>query len=235
MAGSKGADDETRIHDIYARLIKAAENWPITTLDHYAGQPFKALIAGMLSAQTREEQTLAAAENLFALADTPQAMRQLTDEQILEAVRPVTYYHNKAKYVREICDRLVEVDAGIVPNTIDELVHYRGVGWKVAVLTLQVGFDIHEDITVDVHVNRISKRLGLVDPAVKQPAKINDALKAILPREFWARWNPLLVIFGREVCKPTYPQCATCFLNELCPRVGVKQTGPRSFKNAEYI
>jgi endonuclease-3 len=109
------------------------------------------------------------------------------------------------------------------------------VGWKVAVMTLQVAFDIHEDITVDVHVNRISKRLGLVDPAVTQPPKINDALKKVLPREFWARWNPLLVIFGREVCKPPYPQCATCFVNDLCPRVGVVQTGPTTYKNADYV
>ncbi|HLV37134.1 MAG TPA: hypothetical protein VKY59_18580, partial [Spirillospora sp.] len=79
------------------------------------------------------------------------------------------------------------------------------------------------------------KRLGLVNPATKQPAKINDELKQVLPREFWARWNPLLVLFGREVCKPTYPQCATCFLRDLCPRIGVVQIGPRRFKNAEYL
>lgn len=227
-------NEEQRIREIYARLSEAAEQWPITTLEHFEGQPFKALIAGMLSAQTREEQTMAAANTLFALADNPYDMLKLTDEQIFNAVRPVTYFQNKAKYVREICQRLVEVDGGVVPNTVEELVQYRGVGWKVAVLTLAVGFNIHEDITVDIHVNRISKRLGLVDPAIKQPEKINEALKAVLPREFWPRWNPLMVLFGREVCKPTYPQCARCFLFELCPRINVIQTGPNTYKNAEY-
>ena len=223
-----------RAREIYKRLVEAAENWPITTLDRFQGQPFKALIAGMLSAQTREEQTLAAANTLFALADNPYDMLKLSDEQIFNAVRPVTYYQNKAKYVREICERLVEVDGGVVPNTVEALMKYRGVGWKVAVLTLQVGFDIHEDITVDIHVNRISKRLGLVDASIKSPEKINIALKQVLPREFWARWNPLMVIFGREVCKPTYPQCATCFLYDLCPRINVIQTGPRTYKNEEF-
>jgi endonuclease-3 len=226
--------ENEHIDEIYRRLIEAAEDWPITTLDHYQGQPFKALIAGMLSAQTREEQTLQAAETLFALADNPAAMLALSDDQILEAVRPVTYYHNKAGYVREICQRLIAVNGGEVPQDLDALMAYRGVGWKVAVMTREVAFDIHEDITVDVHVNRISKRLGLVDPAVKQPARINETLKALLPRNYWARWNPLLVIFGREVCKPTYPQCVSCFLNDLCPRVGVVETRPGQFKNADF-
>jgi endonuclease-3 len=231
---SPSQNDQSRIREIYQRVSEAAKHWPITTLDHFQGQPFKALIAGMLSAQTREEQTLQAANTLFALADNPHDMLQLTDAQILDAVRPVSFFQNKAKYVRAICQRLVEVDGGVVPNTVEALTKYRGVGWKVAVLTLEVGFDIHEDITVDVHVNRISKRLGLIDSGIKQPEKINDALKLVLPREFWAQWNPLMVLFGRAVCKPTYPQCATCFLNDLCPRINVIQTGPNSYKNADY-
>ncbi len=223
-----------RIDEIYKRLTEAAKNWPTTSLDHFQGQPFKALIAGMLSAQTREEQTLAAANALFAMADNPEDMLKLTDEQILSAVRIVSYYESKAKYVREICERLVEHDGGVVPRTVPELMEYRGVGWKVAVLTLEVGYDIHDDITVDVHVNRISKRLGLIDPKIKQPAKINEALKLVLPREYWGQWNPLMVLFGRAICQPTYPKCATCFLYELCPRINVIQTGPKSYKNAEY-
>jgi endonuclease-3 len=228
-------NEQERIRHIYQRIRAAAQEWPPTTLEHFQGQPFKALIAGMLSAQTREEQTLAAARALFALADNPHDMLALSDEQILNAVRPVSYYQNKARYVREICQRLVTHDGGVVPRTLDALMQYRGVGWKVAVLTLEVGYDIHDDITVDVHVNRISKRLGLVSPATTQPQKINEELKAVLPREYWPRWNPLLVLFGREVCKPTYPQCGRCFLRDLCPRVGVIQTGPNSYKNADYM
>ncbi|MBZ0297505.1 MAG: endonuclease III [Anaerolineae bacterium] len=224
-----------RVREIYKRIEQAAKDWPTTSLDYFQEEPFKALIAGMLSAQTREEQTLAAAQALFALADSPDDMLKLTDEQILQAVRPVSYFQSKAKYVREICQRLVEVYDGVVPHTLDDLITFRGVGWKVAVLTLQVGFGIHDDITVDVHVNRISKRLGLVAPSVKQPAKINEALKLVLPRAFWAHWNSYMVQFGREVCKPTYPQCASCFLRDLCPQIGVVEVAPGRFKSEAYL
>lgn len=227
-------DDSARIREIYERISAAAKHWPPTTLSYYKNQPFKALIAAMLSAQTREEQTFLAMNNLFALADNPDDMLKLTDEQIAEAIRPVMYWENKVKYVRDIAQR-VAANGGVVPNTVDELMEYKGVGWKVAVLTLAVGYGRTEDITVDVHVGRIGKRLGLVDPGTKQPPKINEELKRKLPREYWPHWNGLMVQFGREVCKPTYPQCATCLVRDLCPRIGVVQTGPRSFKDAAYV
>jgi endonuclease-3 len=226
--------EEARIREIYERIYRAAQNWPPTTLSYYEGQPFKALIAAMLSAQTREEQTFKAMNQLFALADNPDDMLKLSDEQILKAVSPVMYFENKAKYVREICRRLVEHDKDIVPHTVDELMEYRGVGWKVAVLTLAVGYGIYDDITVDVHVNRIGKRLGLVNPATKQPPKINEELKKVLPREFWPYWNGLMVQFGREICNPTYPRCATCIVRDLCPQVGVIKIGPNRYKDAGY-
>jgi endonuclease-3 len=224
-----------RIHELYRRISQAAQDWPPTTLSHYEGQPFKALIVAMLSAQTREEQTLAAMNNLLALADTPEAMLQLSDEQILQAVSPVSFFQNKARYVREICHRLVTQYGGSVPRALDELVQFKGVGWKVAVLTLAVGYGIYDDITVDVHVARIGRRLGLVPPQTRQPEKVNEELKRILPRGCWPHWNGLMVQFGRAVCKPTYPQCATCLVRDLCPRVGVVQTGPRSYKEGDYL
>jgi endonuclease-3 len=226
-------DETERIREIHDRISEAAKNWPPTTLSYYEGQPFKALIASMLSAQTREEQTFAAMNALFELADTPDAMLQLTDDQIIQAIRPVMYWEKKYQYVKDIAQR-VAANGGVVPRTLDELMEYKGVGWKVAVLTLAVGYGIYDDITVDVHVARIGKRLGLVKPDTKQPPKVNEELKQALPREYWRNWNFLMVAFGREVCKPTYPQCATCLVRDLCPRVGVVQTGSRSFKDASY-
>ncbi len=227
-------DETTRIRDIYERISKAAEKWPPTTLSHFEGQPFKALVASMLSAQTREEFTLEAMTNLFALADSPEGILALSDEQIIEAIRPVMYYESKGRYLRDICLKVAE-NGGVVPKTVDELTQYKGVGWKVAVLTLAVGYSIFDDITVDVHVARISKRLGLVKPEVKQPPKINEALKAVLPREMWPYWNGLMVQFGREVCQPTYPQCDACPVRELCPQVGVVAIGRGRYKNSEYL
>jgi endonuclease-3 len=226
-------DESERIREIHDRISEAAKSWPPTTLSYYEGQPFKALIASMLSAQTREEQTFAAMNALFELADKPDAMLRLTDDQIIQAIRPVMYWEKKYQYVKDIAQR-VAANGGVVPRSLDELMEYKGVGWKVAVLTLAVGYSIYDDITVDVHVARIGKRLGLVQPDTKQPPKVNEELKRALPREYWRNWNFLMVAFGREVCKPTYPQCATCLVRDLCPRVGVVQTGPRSFKDAGY-
>jgi endonuclease-3 len=226
--------EDERVREIYERISTAAKSWPPTTLSYYEGQPFKALIAAMLSAQTREEQTFKAMNNLFALADNPKDMLKLSDEQIREAVSPVMYFENKAKYVREICQRLIDHDKGVVPRTLEALTEYRGVGWKVAVLTLATGYGIYDDITVDVHVNRIGKRLGLVNPATKQPPKISEELKKVLPREYWPRWNGLMVQFGREVCNPTYPQCAKCQVRDLCPQINVIKVGNNRFKDAGY-
>src|SRR5262249_44515999 len=153
---------------------------------------FKALIAAMLSAQTREEQTFAAMNALFKLADNPDDMLKLTDKQIAEAIHPVQYWESKVRYVRDIAQGVAN-NGGVVPRTIEGLTEYKGVGWKVAVLTLATGYGIYDDITVDVHVARIGRRLGLVKPETKQPPKVNEELKKILPRDYWRDWNALMV------------------------------------------
>jgi endonuclease III len=227
-------DEEAHVREIYRRISEAAKNWPPTTLSYYKNQPFKALIASMLSAQTREEQTFAAMNALFELADNPDDMVKLTDEQIAGAIRPVMYWEPKVRYVRDIAEK-VAVNGGVVPQTLEELMEYKGVGWKVAVLTLATGYGVDTDITVDVHVARIGRRLGLVKPETeKYPPKVNEELKKVLPREYWSTWNALMVQFGREVCKPTYPQCRTCLVRDLCPQIGVIETSPGRFKEASY-
>jgi endonuclease-3 len=219
-------DEAARIDTIFERLCAHAAHWEPTSLSHYRGQPFKALIAAMLSAQTREEQTTAAAEALFALADNPFDMVRLPDARILEAITPVQYAGSKAGYVRDIAEK-VAANGGKVPQSLEELQTYRGVGWKVAVLTLHMGYGRTEDITVDVHVVRIGKRLGLVAAATKQPEKINRELKAVLPHRMWEHWNALMVMFGRKVCLPSYPRCPKCFLNDVCPKNGVEKVSRR--------
>jgi len=227
-------NEADRIQTIYERLSEAGEKWEPTTLSHFEGQPFKALVASMLSAQTREEQTMAAMNALLKLADNPFDMLNLSDDQLREAIRPVAYAESKLRYLRDIIKK-VAANNGEVPRTIEELVAYKGVGWKVAVLTLATGYGIYDDITVDVHVARIGRRLGLVKPEIKDPPKVNDALKLILPRVMWPYWNGLMVQFGRAVCLPTYPKCASCLVRELCPRVGVVEIGRGRFKEGDYM
>jgi endonuclease III len=219
-------DEQTRVREIYERLRRESEHWDPTSLSYFKGQPFKALLASMLSAQTREEQTTEAANKLFALADNAFDMVKLTDEQIYDAIKGVQYAEPKVKYVRDIAER-VAANGGKVPETVEALMEYKGVGWKVAVLTLHMGYGRTEDITVDVHVLRIGIRLGLVARTTKQPPKANDQLKQVLPRDMWEHWNALMVMFGRNVCQPTYPRCPKCPVNDLCPKITVEFVSSR--------
>jgi endonuclease III len=213
--------EQTRVREIFRRLQAASVDWEPTSLSHFKGEPFKALVAGMLSAQTREEQTLAASRALFALADNPADMLKLSDEQIFEAIQVVSYARSKVPYARDIAEKVAAND-GVVPDTLDELTQMKGVGWKVAAVTLNVGFGYTDDIAVDVHVFRIGQRMGLVDLSIKQPPKAGEALKKVLPRDIWQYWNALMVRFGRTVCQPTYPRCDACPVNDLCPKIGVQ-------------
>jgi endonuclease-3 len=209
------------IDTIFRRLIDHAHDWGATTLDPYIGQPFQVMITAMLSTQTREERTMEAAEKLFALADTPAGILALEDDAIREAIRGVSFYNNKVRFTRRICERLA-ANGGTVPAEMDALLAYEGIGWKVAALVMAVGHGRRDFIAVDTHVDRISKRLGLIDPGVKGAQPIEAALKDALPPDIWPEWNGLMVLFGRAVCKARGPLCDSCPVRDLCPRVGVK-------------
>lgn len=209
---------------IFERLNQAADKrWEQTAVQETRKHrdPFRTLIASMLSARTREEQTHQATENLFSLANTPADMLELTDEQISEAISPVTYNESKVAYVRGLCQVLVDQHGGNVPSDLASLTALPGVGWKTATLTQWIAFGIAEEICVDVHVARIGKRLGLVNIKTKQPQKVSQELMQVIPKHLWGVWNPMMVRFGREVCYPTYPNCSACPLNDICPKIGI--------------
>ena len=218
------AEKHALTETIFQRLSDAAhDTWERTAVQETADldDPFRTLIASMLSARTREEDTRAATNALFTQGENPQAMMQLSDEQILNAIRPVTYAKSKVPYVRGICEKLVNEHEGQVPRKLDDLTALSGVGWKTAVLTQWIAFGIAEAICVDVHVGRIGKRLGLVNVKTKPPQKISQELMQAVPEKLWGAWNPLMVRFGREVCYPANPNCKDCPLNDLCPKIGV--------------
>lgn len=204
-----------RLHEVFEKIHEC------TTLQRYENQPFHTLIAAMLSARTLEEHTKEAMDHLFALADTPEKMAQLPEAVVLQAIQSVTYPQNKARYVLQICEKLAAL-GGEVPRTVEELTQFPGVGWKSAVLTLWIAYQLAPEICVDVHVARIGIRLGMVNPKTTDPQKVSRELMAIVPRDIWGAWNPLMVVFGRNICFPTKPDCADCPVNDLCPKVGVK-------------
>jgi endonuclease III len=213
--------DTRRLHTIYTRLKAESVHWDETSMHPYNGQPFRALIAAMLSTQTREEQTAAASEALFAIADTPTAVLEIGEDAVREAIRPASFYNNKARHIIGIAHMLLDQYEGKVPEALEDLMTLPGIGYKVAVLVRYVAFGHTDHITVDTHVDRIAKRLGIISPDVKGTEKIGRALEAELPSEYYGEWNALMVMFGREVCKARGPLCQSCFLADVCPRIGV--------------
>ena len=218
-------DEQQRTATIYERLEAKAkeEDWERTAVQEAVdtGNPLRILISAMLSARTREEDTRKATNNLFNLAETAEGILQLSDEQIMQAIRMTTYPETKVPYVRGICEKIIHEHGGEVPKTLEALSDLPGVGWKTAVLTQWLAFGIAEEICVDVHVARIGTCLGLVNPKTKQPEKVSKELMQYVPKELWGPWNPLMVRFGREICLFDKPRCLICPLNDICPKVGV--------------
>ena len=187
------------------------------------GDPFRVLVATMLSAQTQDPVTFAASQRLFGRAATPAAVVRLPVRQIERLIYPVSFYRNKARHVREACRQLLDRFAGRVPATMDELLTLPGVGRKTANLVLILAHRSGENICVDTHVHRISNRLGWV--ATRTPEQTEQALYKTVPKRWWSAVNQFLVTWGQNVCRPVYPRCGSCEIDGLCPRVGVTRIG----------
>jgi len=185
------------------------------------GDPFLTLISCLLSLRTRDEVTSKAAERLFSLAKTPEAMLKLRIDDIESAIYPVGFYHRKAKQIVEICSTLVERYNSKVPDELDELLKLRGVGRKTANIVLTIGYN-KPGIAVDTHVHRISNRMGIV--ATKNPNETEFALRRVVPEQNWLILNELFVLHGRSVCTPLSPRCSICPVYQYCKRVGVTRS-----------
>ena len=193
----------------------------VTKLAEEHRDPFEILISTLLSLRTKDEVTAAATERLFALASTPEEMVALPEEEIRKAIYPAGFYRNKAKTIRHVCRELIDRYQSRVPDTIEELLTFRGVGRKTANLVVSLGFN-GAGLCVDTHVHRISNRLGYV--RTKTPDETERALRVKLPPEHWSRYNTLLVAFGRNTCRPVSPLCSGCPVAAYCDRVGVKKS-----------
>jgi endonuclease-3 len=198
----------------------ASWNAPVVTfIALQTRDPFRVLVSCLLSLRTKDETTGPASLRLFALADTPQAMKGLTPSAIEKAIYPVGFYRTKARTLLELSRTLVEQYEGKVPEDLDELLKFKGVGRKTANLVLTQGFAKH-GICVDTHVHRISNRWGYVRTKTAHETEL--ALRARLPRRYWIEYNDLLVAFGQTICQPVSPLCDTrCPVRKYCPRIGV--------------
>ena len=183
--------------------------------------PFLILISTLLSLRTKDRTTREAGDRLFAMARTPAAMLKLPLKKLERVIYPVGFYRTKAKAIHQICRRLIDEYGGIVPDSIDELVTFPGVGRKTANLVVTIGYG-KPGICVDIHVHRISNRWGYIK--TKTPEESEQALRRTLPKQYWIIYNDLLVPYGQNLCLPVSPLCSTCKLTELCDRVGVTRS-----------
>jgi endonuclease-3 len=211
-------DDE--IHQAMAILSEAVKGWvtpAVTIVATRDRDPFKVLVSCILSLRTRDQTTAEASQRLFGLADTPEKVALLSAAEIEAAIYPVGFYRNKALQIREISRQLAE-SGGSVPDDLDALLKFKGVGRKTANLVLTLGYG-KPGICVDIHVHRICNRWGYV--TTRNPEGTETALRKKLPPEYWIVINDLLVSFGQNLCTPVSPRCSICPLYRLCDRVGV--------------
>lgn len=175
--------------------------------------PFIVLIACILSLRTNDRTTYPATMRMLELGKTPKDFLKVKLEDLEKAIYPVGFYKNKAKQILDIASELYYNYNSIVPKDIDELTKFKGVGRKTANLVQSKGYNL-PSICVDVHVHRISNRLGIV--STNEPEETEFALKENLPKELWSDINTLFVTLGQNVCKPTKPNCDVCKLQKYC-------------------
>jgi len=178
-----------------------------------AARPFRILIATILSARTKDENTTKAANQLFKVYGTPQKLANAKVKDIEKIIKSVGFYHVKSKRIIEVAKLLISKYHGKVPADIDELVEIPGVGRKTANCVLVYAFE-QPAIPVDTHVHRISNRLGLV--STKMPEETEMELRKTIPKKFWLDINNTFVMYGQNICKPISPMCEVCKIRNTC-------------------
>lgn len=177
--------------------------------------PYLVLIGCILSLRTNDRTTYPATLRMLELADNPEDMAKVKADDLAKAIYPVGFYENKAKQIIELSRKITDELDGKVPDDIDELCKFKGVGRKTANLVVARGFN-KPAICVDVHVHRIFNRIGYVK--TKNPEETEFALRAKLPEKYWIDINTLIVTHGQNVCKPIKPNCLQCPISKYCEK-----------------
>lgn len=204
-------------------IEKQAAEFKIPSVTEVAKEKntYRILISCILSLRTKDKTTTEAGNRLFASAPNPKEMLKLPLARLQKLIYPVGFYRNKAKAILEISRKLLKDYSGKVPNKLEELLKFKGVGRKTANLVLGLGFNTPA-ICVDTHVHRISNRLGWIK--TKTPEATEEELKKIVPRNYWIKLNTVFVSFGQNICAPVSPFCSMCLVYKYCERVGVRRS-----------
>ena len=181
----------------------------------YEGEAWKLLVMGRLSAQCTDERVNIVCEELFSVFPTPESLADAPVEDIERIVRPCGLYHTKAESIKQSMKKLVTEHEGILPDEMDTLLEFPGVGRKIANLLLG---DIYGKggIVADTHCIRICGRLGMYEETLKDPHKVELIMDKLIARDKQSDFCHRIVLFGREYCTARGPKCNSCPLATLC-------------------
>ncbi|MFC6614971.1 endonuclease III [Halopenitus salinus] len=210
-----GTPLESREDQVAEVLDRLSEEYPDSSISLRYSNRLELLIAVILSAQCTDERVNAVCADLFEKYEDAADYAEADQEELAEDISSITYYNNKASYIRSACRDIIEEHDGEVPDTMSELTELAGVGRKTANVVLQHGHDVVEGIVVDTHVQRISRRLGITEE--ETPERIEEDLMEIVPRGRWQAFTHLFIDHGRARCTARNPDCSDCVLEDVCP------------------
>ena len=206
-------DKQMHANEILRRLEEEYPEVSGTALHH--DNPLELLVATILSAQATDEQINKITVGLFKKYRTARDYAKVPRAELETDIKSSGFYKRKADAIQTMAQTLVDEYGEKVPDTMEELVKFKGVGRKTANIVLSGAFDKIEGIAVDTHVFRLSHRLGL--SMEKNPEKVEQDLMRLFPKEKWWAVNYLLITHGRRVCEAKKPDCEHCVLNDICP------------------
>ena len=202
-------DDVVQSYDVpVVDLIKVQTN-----------DPFKILIATILSARTKDSTTAKVSEKLFQKIKSFDDIISIDEDDLAFMLKPVGFYREKARSIKRLPQVIMNEFGGQIPETVEELIKLPGVGRKTANLVSAVAFN-RDAICVDTHVHRIMNRFGYI--LTENPIDTEMALRNKLPVEYWKKVNRILVAFGQNKCSPISPYCSSCPVESLCEKNGVR-------------
>ena len=206
----------SEIMSVLSEYTKTIHTPIIDLVKIQTNDPFKILVGTILSARTKDETTTQVLQRLFTKVNNADDFQKLTIKEIEDLIYPIGFYHQKAKYLKELPNVLKDKFNNEIPQTIEELIQLPGVGRKTANLVMILAFD-KPAMCVDVHVHRISNRFGYIK--TRTPAESEIELRKKLPLKYWKVYNSILVAFGQNLCKPINPQCERCPVEKYCQKI----------------
>ncbi len=212
---ARAASGPERARRARALLARLQKDYPDAACSLTHASPLQLLVATILSAQCTDERVNRITPDLFQKYPRPEDYAASPPGALEQDIRSTGFFNNKAKSLRGLGKALVERHGGEVPRTMEELLQLPGVARKTANVVLGTAFGVASGITVDTHVFRLARRLGL--SAAGSPEQVERDLMEVIPRADWIFFGHALIQHGRRVCQARQPRCADCALARLCP------------------